>query len=186
MAIVRGAAPELATVTALAESSRRSRGRALRRYAPISIGIIMALAMGVLAAGAPLISPLSPSAPFADAVLKGPGAVERHFLGTDEFGRDLPSRIIWGRPVRVMGPPLVPDRPLCIGCCGDPLHRDGYPHGGGAVVSRAGDPTADPELGEHPQRGPPVHQVLPLDHDLLRALDHARRTGVQPGGRRPS
>src|SRR5258705_3815151 len=99
MAIVRGAAPELATVTALAESSRRSRGRALRRYAPISIGIIMALAMVVLAAGAPLISPLSPSAQFADAVLKGPGAVERHFLGTDEFGRDVLSRIIWGARV---------------------------------------------------------------------------------------
>src|SRR5258705_996792 len=99
MAIVRGAAAELATVTALAESSRRSRGRALRRYAPISIGIIMALAMVVLAAGAPLISPLSPSAQFADAVLKGPGAVERHLLGTDEFGRDLLSRIIWGARV---------------------------------------------------------------------------------------
>jgi ABC-type dipeptide/oligopeptide/nickel transport system permease subunit len=99
MAIVRGAAPELATVTALAESSRRSCGRALRRYAPISIGIIMALAMVVLAAGAPLISPLSPSAQFGDAVLKGPGVVERHFLGTDEFGRDLLSRIIWGARV---------------------------------------------------------------------------------------
>src|SRR5258705_1759325 len=99
MAIVRGAAPELATVTALAESSRRARGRALRRSAPISIGIIMALAMVVLAAGAPLISPLSPSAQFADAVLKGPGAVERHFLGTDEFGRGLLSRIIWGARV---------------------------------------------------------------------------------------
>src|SRR5207247_1959323 len=30
------------------------------------------------------------------AVLKAPGAVERHALGTDEFGRDILSRIIWG------------------------------------------------------------------------------------------
>jgi ABC-type dipeptide/oligopeptide/nickel transport system permease subunit len=51
------------------------------------------------AAAAPLIAPLSPSAQFSDAVLKGPGAVERHMLGTDEFGRDLLSRIVWGARV---------------------------------------------------------------------------------------
>src|SRR6266699_2774091 len=54
------------------------------------------MAIIMMAAGAPLIAPLSPSAQFADAVLKGPGAVERHALGTDEFGRDLLSRVIWG------------------------------------------------------------------------------------------
>ena len=32
-------------------------------------------------------------------MLKGPGAVERHLLGTDEFGRDVLSRIIWGARV---------------------------------------------------------------------------------------
>ena len=55
--------------------------------------------MIVMAAAAPLIAPLSPSAQFSDAVLKGPGAVERHLLGTDEFGRDILSRIIWGARV---------------------------------------------------------------------------------------
>jgi peptide/nickel transport system permease protein len=55
--------------------------------------------MVVVAAAAPLIAPLSPSAQFSDAVLKGPGAVDRHVLGTDEFGRDLLSRIIWGARV---------------------------------------------------------------------------------------
>ena len=55
--------------------------------------------MILLAAAAPLIAPLSPSAQYADAVLKGPGAVERHLLGTDEFGRDVLSRIIWGARV---------------------------------------------------------------------------------------
>jgi ABC-type dipeptide/oligopeptide/nickel transport system permease subunit len=59
----------------------------------------MAAAMVVIAAAAPLIAPLNPSSQFADAVLKGPGAVARHLLGTDEFGRDLLSRIIWGARV---------------------------------------------------------------------------------------
>src|SRR4029434_10478373 len=96
MAIVRDAtAPELAAGR-FREVPNRPLARALRRYAPIGIGVVMALGMIVMAAGAPLLAPLSPSAQFADAVLKGPGAVERHALGTDEFGRDLLSRIIWG------------------------------------------------------------------------------------------
>jgi len=100
MAIVRDvAAPGLPTAGSLAEASGRPIGRTLRRYAPIGIGAVLALAMIVMAAGAPLIAPLSPSAQFGDAVLKGPGAVERHALGTDEFGRDLLSRIIWGARV---------------------------------------------------------------------------------------
>jgi ABC-type dipeptide/oligopeptide/nickel transport system permease subunit len=71
-------------------------GRLVRRFAPITIGILLAVAMVVIAAAAPLLAPLSPSAQHSDAVLKGPGALERHVLGTDEFGRDLLSRIIWG------------------------------------------------------------------------------------------
>ena len=78
------------------QAPARPLGRLLRRYAPISIGILLAVTMVVIAAAAPLIAPLSPSAQFSDAVLKGPGAVERHVLGTDDFGRDVLSRIIWG------------------------------------------------------------------------------------------
>ena len=72
---------------------------ALRRYLPIGIGALLALAMIVMAVAAPLIAPLSPSAQFSDAVLKGPGAADRHWLGTDEFGRDILSRIVWGTRV---------------------------------------------------------------------------------------
>ena len=71
----------------------------MRRWLPIGIGGLLAVAMIVMAAAAPLIAPLSPSAQFSDAVLKGPGVVERHWLGTDEFGRDILSRIIWGARV---------------------------------------------------------------------------------------
>ena len=97
MAIVRRADPADLTLTGVEDEARgAARSRYLRRWVPIGIGLFMAVAMVVLAAAAPLIAPLSPSAQFADAVLKGPGAVERHMLGTDEFGRDLLSRIIWG------------------------------------------------------------------------------------------
>jgi len=88
MALVRRAdSADLALPTTADESRAAGRGR-LRRWLPI-----------VIAAAAPLIAPLSPSAQFSDAVLKGPGAVERHLLGTDEFGRDILSRIIWGARV---------------------------------------------------------------------------------------
>jgi ABC-type dipeptide/oligopeptide/nickel transport system permease subunit len=100
MAIVRDAtAPDLTAAGARDEIRDRPRNRSLRRWAPIGIGLLMALAIVVIAAAAPLIAPLSPSAQFADAVLKGPGAVDRHLLGTDEFGRDILSRIVWGARV---------------------------------------------------------------------------------------
>jgi len=99
MALVRRADPvDLVLPRAGAEPRVTSRGR-LRRWLPIGIGLAMAVVMIVVAAAAPLIAPLSPSAQFADAVLKGPGAIERHLLGTDEFGRDILSRIIWGARV---------------------------------------------------------------------------------------
>jgi peptide/nickel transport system permease protein len=95
MAIARGV--ETRELGAVAEPApSRPLGRLLRRYAPISIGILMAATMILVAAAAPLLAPLSPSAQFSDAVLKGPGVVERHALGTDEFGRDILSRIVWG------------------------------------------------------------------------------------------
>ena len=99
MALVRRADPVDLLLPGAGEGSRAaSRGR-LRRWLPIGIGLAMAVIMIVVAAAAPLIAPLSPSAQFSDSVLKGPGAIERHLLGTDEFGRDILSRIIWGARV---------------------------------------------------------------------------------------
>jgi peptide/nickel transport system permease protein len=95
MAIARRAEPaDLAVVPAV--QGRGITRSQLRRWLPIGIGLVMAAAMVIIAAAAPVIAPLSPSAQFGDAVLKGPGVVERHALGTDEFGRDVLSRIVWG------------------------------------------------------------------------------------------
>jgi peptide/nickel transport system permease protein len=96
MAIARRAEPADLVGAAPAAETRPPLSRILRRWLPIGIGIVLAVAMIVIAAAAPLLAPLSPSAQFSDAVLKGPGAVDRHALGTDEFGRDILSRIIWG------------------------------------------------------------------------------------------
>jgi peptide/nickel transport system permease protein len=99
MALVRRAEPVDLVVTGAREESRGARRAWLRRWLPIGIGLSMAAVMIVVAAAAPLIAPLSPSAQFSDSVLKGPGVIERHLLGTDEFGRDILSRIIWGARV---------------------------------------------------------------------------------------
>jgi peptide/nickel transport system permease protein len=96
MALVRRAEPVDLIVAGVGEASRGARRGWLRRWLPIGIGLSMAAVMIVAAAAAPLIAPLSPSAQFSDSVLKGPGVIERHLLGTDEFGRDILSRIIWG------------------------------------------------------------------------------------------
>jgi peptide/nickel transport system permease protein len=74
------------------------RGRRLRKYIPIAIGMLMVVLMIGSAIVAPLISPFNPSAQFSDYVLAKPGSAS-HVLGTDEFGRDLLSRIIWGARV---------------------------------------------------------------------------------------
>ncbi|MGH7303347.1 MAG: ABC transporter permease [Candidatus Rokuibacteriota bacterium] len=99
MAVVRRAEPGDLVIPRAGEEARSARRAWLLRWLPIAIGLAMAAVMIVAAAAAPLIAPLSPSAQFSDAVLKGPGAVERHWLGTDEFGRDILSRIIWGARV---------------------------------------------------------------------------------------
>ena len=99
MALVRRAEPAALVITGAGEESRGALRGWLRRWLPISIGLAMAAVMIVVAVAAPLIEPLSPSAQFSDSVLKGPGVIERHRLGTDEFGRDILSRIIWGARV---------------------------------------------------------------------------------------
>ena len=99
MALVRRAEPVDLVITGAREESRSALRGWLRRWLPISIGLAMAAVMIVVAVAAPLIAPLSPSAQFSDSVLKGPGVIERHLLGTDEFGRDILSRIIWGARV---------------------------------------------------------------------------------------
>src|SRR5919197_5891668 len=75
------------------------RWRRWRKLFPMLCGIILVFIMILVAALAPWFAPFSPSEQFSAYVLKGPGAGGTHILGTDEFGRDLLSRIIWGARV---------------------------------------------------------------------------------------
>jgi peptide/nickel transport system permease protein len=104
MALTNQRAPQSPVVTATFPTEeqwlRGVRGRKLRRYIPLGIGIVLIVVMVVVALMAPLIAPFSPSAQAPAHVLQGLGADDgRYILGTDDYGRDLFSRIIWGTRV---------------------------------------------------------------------------------------
>ncbi|MDE2576594.1 MAG: ABC transporter permease subunit [Rhodospirillales bacterium] len=75
--------------TPLGEFWRRFR----RKRVPMAAGVFLLLLI-LAAAFAPFIAPYAPAAPDYDNVLAGPSMA--HWAGTDVFGRDIFSRIIWG------------------------------------------------------------------------------------------
>ncbi len=73
---------------------------ALRRFRrdPVGlIGVVLILALYLVAILAPWLAPHDPMAIDFDAVLKPPSAA--HWLGTDESGRDVFSRVVYGARV---------------------------------------------------------------------------------------
>ncbi len=65
------------------------------RQRRVAIAAGLALALIILAAAlAPLVAPYDPAAPDYDSLLEAP--TWRHLAGTDTYGRDILSRIIWG------------------------------------------------------------------------------------------
>lgn len=63
-------------------------------------GLVIGLLIVLMAVLAPWISPMDPLD--QDAINRLSWGVEGHFLGTDDFGRDVLSRIIWGSRVSLM------------------------------------------------------------------------------------
>ena len=77
--------------------------RALRRAARARLapfGALVLLAAVVLAVGAPVLSPHDPLKQNLDNTLARPGRI--HVLGTDNVGRDVLSRVIWGTRVSLL------------------------------------------------------------------------------------
>lgn len=85
--------PTVATINPRARRRRLLRRRFLRR--PLAVlGFVVALTFIVAAILAPVIAPYSPDATDFNAILAH--SSRQHLLGTDELGRDVFSRIIWG------------------------------------------------------------------------------------------
>ena len=76
------------------------------RRAPLTLmGMATALAVVVVALMAPVLAPYSPSQPNPAQRLQPPSLV--HPMGTDELGRDILSRVIWGARASVGAGVLV-------------------------------------------------------------------------------
>ena len=89
--------------TAAAPSAKRAPSRAWRKLkankgALVGLGIILFFA--VLAVLAPLLPIPDPIATSWSAIRKAPSAA--HWLGTDDLGRDILSRMIWGAQASLM------------------------------------------------------------------------------------
>jgi peptide/nickel transport system permease protein len=76
------------------ESPARRALRRLRRRKGAMFGLAVIAVFVVLAVFAPLIAPYDPAAQSWSAVRKAPSAL--HWLGTDDVGRDILARVIFG------------------------------------------------------------------------------------------
>jgi peptide/nickel transport system permease protein len=72
---------------------RRALGRLLRRKSAV-LGLIIAVLLVTLAVLAPLVAPFDPVKQSYTMVRKAPSLL--HWFGTDESGRDILSRVIFG------------------------------------------------------------------------------------------
>src|SRR5437660_1288834 len=86
-----------------AQSRRGFRGRrlrSLRRNLPALLGLLVLAILVLVAVFAPLVAPHDPMAQRLTDRLLPPmwlaGGTGDHVLGTDQLGRDVLSRIIWG------------------------------------------------------------------------------------------
>lgn len=68
--------------------------RKMRRKPLGALGLLIVLALVVVAVFAPWLAPYNPTQPDFMAMLAAPS--DQYILGTDELGRDMLSRLIWG------------------------------------------------------------------------------------------
>ncbi|MFZ1992747.1 MAG: ABC transporter permease [Solirubrobacteraceae bacterium] len=85
------------------------RGRFARFHDRVGTGGLVAAAvlvvLVVVAILAPIVAPSQPNAEDLLNLYSGPSPA--HLLGTDELGRDLLSRLIWGARTSLLGPAIV-------------------------------------------------------------------------------
>lgn len=74
--------------------------RTFRKNKIAVIGMVLTIMIGLIAVLAPVISPYSPVEQDVLNQYDSPGGV--HFFGTDNYGRDVLSRIIWASRISLM------------------------------------------------------------------------------------
>jgi peptide/nickel transport system permease protein len=85
----------------------------LRRRPSALIGLAVVIGFILMAIFAPYISPQDPIATSWGAIRKAPSAA--HWFGTDEIGRDVLSRVIWGTQASLMAGVISVSISLLIG-----------------------------------------------------------------------
>jgi ABC-type dipeptide/oligopeptide/nickel transport system permease subunit len=86
----------------------------LRRRLPLTIGIVIVAVLLIAAIGAPLLAPRNPDLQNIGQRLRPPSAVSP--FGTDEFGRDILSRILYGGRVTLLASTASVVLAALIGC----------------------------------------------------------------------
>ena len=77
------------------------------------VGLAVIATFVLLALFAPLIAPYDPIATNWTLVRKPPSAL--HWFGTDELGRDVLTRVIWGARASLLAGAVSVGIALCIG-----------------------------------------------------------------------
>jgi ABC-type dipeptide/oligopeptide/nickel transport system permease subunit len=118
MTSTQTATPTTASTSAVVAARGKPAGRGLlvtiRRRWPLTLGLLFVAALILMTAGAPLLAPASPDIQNMANVLKPPSA--EHPFGTDEFGRDLLSRVLFGGRVTLIASTLSVLIAALIGC----------------------------------------------------------------------
>src|ERR1700754_2398325 len=78
-----------------------------------ALALLVLLVLVIVAVGAPWIAPYAPTAQDVNNMLAPPGA--GHLLGTDDRGRDIFSRLIYGAPATVYASLLAVGVAILIG-----------------------------------------------------------------------
>ena len=93
-------APAAALQEPAVESPRKRAWRRLRKRKSAMLGLYVILALMIIALFAPWIAPYDPAQQSWSAVRKAPSAA--HWFGTDEVGRDILARVIYGARASLM------------------------------------------------------------------------------------
>jgi ABC-type dipeptide/oligopeptide/nickel transport system permease subunit len=109
-----GVGVQAALAGARAGQRRGSLLRSMRRRWPLTFGLVVLLLLLLTTAAAPLLAPRNPDVQNIGQRLRPPSAANP--FGTDEFGRDLLSRILYGGRVTMLASTMSVVLAALIGC----------------------------------------------------------------------